>query len=310
MKSARQMLDEGLLRRADAYTVKLEDLHEEPGFNLRDEDAVDEDGVTFEQSIDMLADYIEAGGTYPPLEVRPRDEGGMFVVDGHRRRRALNKIVARNPDFGKDKNGELRIRVTIFQGNNADRIRRIMTSAAGRKLSTLEIAQGYKKLRNIGLSPQDIAAAMLKSVAHVNQLLTLADANVDVHQAIKAGDITATTARKIVAKHGENAGQVIAQEKEKAAAAGKKKVTEGTIAGKTKRKAANDNPWQAGDLLKAVRDLVDGMTEPQLQALAELADGRRQGNDITINGRALLHILAVAEVDFRTLPMFADQGAA
>ncbi|MCF1486934.1 hypothetical protein LZ838_06140 [Pseudomonas sp. AA27] len=55
-KSFKQMIKDGDVRRADAMKVKLEDLHEEPGFNLRTE------GDALEASIDTLAEFIAGGG--------------------------------------------------------------------------------------------------------------------------------------------------------------------------------------------------------------------------------------------------------
>lgn len=49
-KSFKQMIKDGDLKRADAMKARLEDLHEEPGFNLRAE------GEDLEQSIADLAD--------------------------------------------------------------------------------------------------------------------------------------------------------------------------------------------------------------------------------------------------------------
>ncbi|WP_437120462.1 hypothetical protein [Pseudomonas aeruginosa] len=64
-KSFKQMIKDGDLKRADAMKARLEDLHEEPGFNLRAE------GEDLEQSIADLADYLHQGGIVPALEVRP-----------------------------------------------------------------------------------------------------------------------------------------------------------------------------------------------------------------------------------------------
>ncbi|MDS9748111.1 hypothetical protein [Pseudomonas aeruginosa] len=75
-KSFKQMIKDGDLKRADAMKARLEDLHEEPGFNLRAE------GEDLEQSIADLADYLHQGGIVPALEVRPREEGGSGLSTG------------------------------------------------------------------------------------------------------------------------------------------------------------------------------------------------------------------------------------
>lgn len=129
-KSFKQMIKDGDLKRADAMKARLEDLHEEPGFNLRAE------GEDLEQSIADLADYLHQGGIVPALEVRPREEGGMWVVDGHRRRRAYLKLDAEGR-LPRDPNGEFWVPIVAFAGNDAERVLRVITSQEGRKLSLL-----------------------------------------------------------------------------------------------------------------------------------------------------------------------------
>jgi ParB-like chromosome segregation protein Spo0J len=220
--SFKQMIKDGTAKRADAMKFRIEDIHEEPGFNLREE------GEDLEASIDALAEYIAQGGIVPPLEVRPRIGGGVFLVDGHRRRRAYLKVA----DQLRDGSGELYINVVPFSGNDADRVARIITSAEGRALSQLEVAKGYKRLAAFNWSPQEIAAKVGKTRQHVDQLLILASANSDVQALVKEGTVSATTAIDAVRKHGEGAGEVLATEVGKAQAAGKRKATAATIKGK------------------------------------------------------------------------------
>lgn len=240
MKSFKQMVQAGEIKRADAMKVRLDDIHEEPGFNLRTE------GEDLQASIESLADYILTGGMYPALEVRPRADGGVFVVDGHRRRRSLR--------LARDRGAPIEwVNVVAFTGNDADRVARIMTSAEGRALSPLEIAQGYKRLQGFGLGVEEIAAKVGKTRQHVDQLLILANANSDVQRLVATGGVSAALAVKVARDHGEDAGEVLQQELTKAKAAGKKKVTAGTM-----------KPWtpsgpDALALMEAVEDLFDNM---------------------------------------------------
>lgn len=218
-KSFKQMIQAGEVKRADAMKIRLDDIHEEPGFNLRIE------GEELAASIEALADYIAAGGIFPALEVRPRAGGGVFVVDGHRRRRAL--LLAR------DRGAPVEwVNVVAFVGNDADRVARIITSAEGRALSPLEVALGYKRLAGLGLTADEIATRVGKTRQHVDQLLILANANTDVQRMVAAGGVSAAVAVKVAREHGEAAGQVLQQELDKAKAAGKGKVTDGTMKGK------------------------------------------------------------------------------
>ncbi|UTM01731.1 hypothetical protein MID00_19970 [Alcaligenes sp. NLF5-7] len=229
MSTFKRMIGDKTIKRADAMKIRLEDIHEEPGFNLRDETAVDADGISFEESIQALAEYIEAGGTYPALEVRPREEGGVWVVDGNRRRRALLLLDAagklpRTParDGGQP---EAWISIVPFEGSDAERTLRILTSVENRRLGALEVARGYRRLANFGWTTTQIAQGVHKSRTHVEQMLMLANSNSDVQRAINSGQLSASAAVGLVRQHGEQAGQVIEQAAERAQDEGKTKVT-------------------------------------------------------------------------------------
>ncbi|KEY88725.1 ParB N-terminal domain-containing protein [Pseudomonas capeferrum] len=229
-KSFKQMIKDGEVRRADAMKVQLEDLHEEPGFNLRTE------GDALESSIDLLAEFIAGGGQIPPLEVRPRAEGGVWVVDGHRRRRALLKLdnagrLPRTPSKANPAILEAWIPVNSFEGSDADRVARIITSQENEKLSPLELAEGYKRLKAFGWTPEQIAKKVGKTRQHVEQVLTVGNANTDVQNLVAAGHVSATTAAQVVREHGDGAGQVLGAELEKAQASGKKRITAGSMKG-------------------------------------------------------------------------------
>ncbi|MDR3016752.1 ParB/Srx family N-terminal domain-containing protein [Delftia acidovorans] len=85
----RKMRGTGVVKRADGVQASYESIHIEPGFNLR------QDGAELEESIDALTEHIMGGGRYPPLEVRVREDGGLRVVDGHRRHAAIGRAISR-----------------------------------------------------------------------------------------------------------------------------------------------------------------------------------------------------------------------
>jgi len=227
--SIRKMLASKEAKRAHAVQVLCESIHIEPDFNLRLADDA------LEESIEALTLHILSGGTFPPLEVRIRDAGGVWIVDGHRRYAAIGRALARGADLHDPKDGKVHIHVVIFEGNDADRTARIITSAAGKPLMPMEIAEGYKRLRAFGWTPSHIATKVGKTSEHVLQLLALGDANSDVRQMVSTGKVSATLAAKTARKHGEQAGAVLEQQFESAAAQGKTRVTPATVAGpKTK----------------------------------------------------------------------------
>ena len=267
MKSFKDGIKAGEVKRADAMKVRIEDIHEEPGFNLRREN---ED---LEASIDALADYIAQGGIVPPLEVRPREDGGCWVVDGHRRRRAYLRAETRGATI-RDADGNLWVSIVAFTGNDADRVARIITSAESRGLTQLEIAEGYKRLIAFNWTPEKIAQKVGKTRQHVDQLLILANADSSIQDMVDAGNVSATTAIDVVRKHGSKAGGVLADAVDSAKASGKKRATAGAVKGKP-----------------LPRRLVDEV-EPLLYRIADKATS---AGTITLEGdeaAALLEVIA------------------
>lgn len=255
-KSFKQMIKDGEVRRADAMKVQLEDLHEEPGFNLRIE------GEALEGSIDALAEFIATGGQIPPLEVRPRAEGGVWIVDGHRRRRAMIKLdnagrLPRTPNKNNPSIHEAWVPVIAFEGSDADRVARIISSQENEKLSPLELAEGYKRLRAFGWAPEQIAKKVGKTRQHVEQVLTVGNANTDVQNLVAAGHVSATTAAQVVREHGDGAGKVLGAELEKAQASGRKKVTAGSMKGPSIPKPRLEAVHAASCKLIASLDQID-----------------------------------------------------
>lgn len=255
-KSFKQMIKDGEVRRADAMKVQLEDLHEEPGFNLRTE------GEALEASISSLAEFVAAGGQIPPLEVRPRAEGGVWLVDGHRRRRALLKLDAegrlpRTPNKERPEVLEAWVPVIAFEGSDADRVARIITSQENEKLSPLELAEGYKRLRAFGWSVEQIAVKVGKTRQHVEQVLTVGNANTDVQNLVAAGHVSATTAAQVVREHGDGAGKVLGAELVRAQAIGKKRVTVGSMNGPSIPKPRLEAVHTASRNLIASLDSID-----------------------------------------------------
>ena len=116
-----------------------------------------------------------------------------------------------------------------FKGSDADRVELMLRSGEGLKFTPLEVAKGYLRLQRMGLSTADIAKRVGKTANHINQYLNLATANVDVQQMVERGEVAANVAIETVQKHGENAGKVLEQAKEKAAKQGKTKVTASVV---------------------------------------------------------------------------------
>lgn len=222
--SFKQMIKGGVIkRRDDGMYIRLEDIHIQEGFNKR------EDDERTQTADDELYQFILNGGTVPALEVRPRDDGGVWVVEGHRRTRAYCRV----RDAGKPIEW---IAITPFNGNDVERIARIMNSNNQLPLTAYEQSRGVKELAAYNLTPDEIAKLVNKSRTTVDKLLALSNANHDVQTLVKHGAVAVDAAVERVKEHGESAGKILANDVEQAKAAGKKKVTKSFI---TKQFSAN-----------------------------------------------------------------------
>lgn len=217
--SFKLMSRDGTIKRTDTgMFINLNDIHVREGFNKRD----DNDERT-RQADDDLFNYLMNGGSVPPLEVIARDEGGVWVVEGHRRRRCY----ARCAEAGKPVD---RIHIMPFNGSDVQRLARIMTSNNQLPLSDMEQAAVIQELHNaFNQTTSEIAKLVNKSVPTVEKLLLLSTANHDVQREVKSGAVSVDVAVGRVKEYGEKAGDVLQQDKAAAAAQGKKKVTRSVI---------------------------------------------------------------------------------
>lgn len=274
MTSFKQMIQAGDIKRKDIFRVNPQDIHAQQGFNARRETPA------LKASIDALADFIIGGGKIPPLEVQPRDEGGVWLTDGHRRHRAILQAIECGAVIEW-------VDAVPFDGDERQRAVRIHTSQNGEPLAVLDAALHYAHLATeFGMSADDIAKEVGKSRQHVDQGLILASAPDAIHHAIDAGKISPAEAVKMVREHGDKAAEVLDRELEGAAAVGKKKVTAGTIKGKALP------PKVIGPLVEAADKLVEGLTEREHSELVSLRNGSTATNGtIMVHGAALLALL-------------------
>ena len=198
-----------------SFAVAPHLLEIEEGFNAR---PLNPDHVA-EMSLAM-----RNGATFPPLEVRV-DDGRIIIVDGHHRHAAALKAIAEGYEIKA-------LDCRHFRGNDADRVAHMLNSASGLALTPLQLGIQYRKLIGFGWTDKQIADRRGKSVQHVKDMIQLAEANSDVHQAINAGQITGTAALKMVKQHGSKAGEVIRAGVEQAQAEGKTKVKPKALAGR------------------------------------------------------------------------------
>ena len=222
--SFKSMIKEGMIKRSDSgMFMRLGDIHVREGFNTRvsaDQLSGDlREEVQAEE--DSLLSFIVNGGQVPALEVTARDDGGVYIVEGHRRHRAYSRaIAAGNPIEW--------ISIVPFKGNDVEATARILNSNSQLKLTTYEQSLVVKKLSAFNLSPVEIAKLVNMSRSKVDQLLAFTQANHEVQALVRDGDVALHVAVDKVKKHGEAAAEELKKDVEKAHAAGKKRVTSST----------------------------------------------------------------------------------
>jgi ParB family chromosome partitioning protein len=192
------------------------------GFNVR-EDMGD---------IEALLNSILAVGLQVPLrgqKVRGQDK--FELVEGHRRLKAIMLGIERGHDFQF-------VELMPFTGNEEDRVFTMLITGTGQKtLNEMEQAIGVKRLITYGYSIEEIGIKILKSVSHVNNLISMTNLPKLVQSKVSEGVISGTTALKIARKEKDVSKQIeiinkgISASTNKSVAGMFKKVTDKDIVG-------------------------------------------------------------------------------
>lgn len=215
--SFNKMIDEKVIKRGKtSLLIRLDDIHIKEGFNRR------VDNERYREANERLYLYMLTGGKIPNLEVVPRDEGGVWVVEGHRRTLTYHRL---RDEAGKPVEW---IKIEPFEGNDVDRIARIRTSNEQLPLTDYEEALLVRDLQNLNLTADKIAEVLHIPRYKVDNALVLLSANYDVHQLVEEGTVDIPLAVERVKKHGEKAGELLKDDVAKAQKKGKPKATKST----------------------------------------------------------------------------------
>lgn len=208
----RSLATDKIVKKVDGFRAHIKDIHIVDGFNVR----IDDDELR--EHVASIAGSIASGQPIPAIEVWiDPDTGRMELVDGHCRYQAYEQYGEAFPEF------DGWVSVTKFEGTSAQRKARIVTSNNQLKLLPVELGRVYLSLRDEhGMSRQEIASEVGRSLAHIDQMILLASASPEVIAAVEAGEISATEAVKLARDHGDDAPAELERRKE---AAGGGKVT-------------------------------------------------------------------------------------
>ena len=160
--------------------------------------------------IDGLEKSIRANGILNPLRVKriagakPGDRRQFELIDGDRRLTAIEQAIKHGHEFadgvpviivdkGQD---EMTSLIQMFEANS------------GKVFLPLEEAAAYGRMREAGMTIQDICKNVSRKQVHVVATLALLIADDSVTEAVKDGSVNGTTAKKIaVAARGNKVKQ-------------------------------------------------------------------------------------------------------
>lgn len=274
-------------KRGDAIRAQLSKIKIVNGFNERDFKRED-----VRLHIASIVASLIAGEPIPSLVVWTNPEtGDIELVDGECRYWAYTDFAETYPD-----RFDGYVSVVPFQGTPAQRKAMVAKSNSQLPLDPIQRGRVYLSLRDDhGMTRQEIALDMNKSLAHIDQHILLASGCEEVHKAVERKEISATEATKLIRDHGVDAPAELERRKEVAKELGKDKVTAKVAAPK---KAAPSRPKVDmvvsaavvlvnklnGAMLMACEQVEDSLVPVSSHALADLIQAV---NDMRESGKAL-----------------------
>ncbi|HEI9849566.1 TPA: chromosome partitioning protein ParB [Serratia marcescens] len=211
--SFKQMIKSGMIkRRDDGMYIQLENIFIQDGFNSREDDEYTRAGN------EDTYQYMKNGGQVPAIEVVPRDEGGIWVREGHRRTLANRRLQSEGEPVDW-------IHITPCKGNDVDQQARVMSSDRGLKLRFFEEANNVKKMLAFNLTPLEISVKTSRSISHINKLLRFIEASHEVQALAKTEQISLDVIIDRLDSHGSKAAEALKGDVEKAKLIGKTRVT-------------------------------------------------------------------------------------
>lgn len=286
-----QLTEKKVIRRGDkGLIIKLQDIHIRPGFNARIP------GPRLEEEIRAKAQFTIDNGmkNMPQLKVEPREEGGVWLVDGHGRTESTHLAIAMGADL-RAKDGEVWMPITPFIGDAVARRLELLNSHTF-PLEQIEVMAQIKLLSDgeegcPPLTPAEIVKKTRFTRQYVDQMLKLAnDGDEEVHDMVRRGEVTADIASTVVRKLGDDAAVALKGELAKAQAQGKKKVTKGTMLGKPLPRAVVE------DITNHVKAVVESISPESRDILEQYRSEKITDGDtpVTMSVRELLALVMCA----------------
>jgi len=196
-------------------------LKSKPGLNSRDLEAPDN-----KEHVEALAQSIAAVGWKAGSVLTIFAEGDdVYVEDGNCRLAAVMLAISRGVEI---------IAIPCIPNtrgvNDVERVLAQTIHNSGKRLTPLEQGVAFKRALALGASVQDIAAKVGKSATYVSQMIDFQAAPQEVHNLVREGVVSATTAAQVVRREGAQGVAKLARAADEAKIAGKAKVTASDIA--------------------------------------------------------------------------------
>lgn len=195
------------------YQIDPLKIEEEDGFNLRYYD--DPKVVAHIES--FCASFLQERYV-PPMVVCALSDGRIMVIEGHCRRRGLRMAIAKGAHIPL-------VSVIPFRGNDIERVELMLRSAQGLKLEALDIARGYLRLQDMGISAAEIAVSQGKTAARVRQFLMLAQSDPQVQALVRSQQVSPDAAIEAVQEHGAHAVEILQRRLEEVKLSGRLRLT-------------------------------------------------------------------------------------
>jgi len=191
---------DGFKKRTDMFYVDPRSISVVDGWNPR---------TDFSGEDELMASIIE-NGVEVPLLVR-KINGGLELRDGERRLRATLRAIEEGHDIEA-----VPCQVERRGTNDIDGLVTALIRNDGKPLTAVEESDAYLRLTKWGLTPEQIAKRVGKSVSHIRNRIELAGASPEVRKAVSGKEITIGEAQNI-AKNPSIDGQSEALRRRKSA---------------------------------------------------------------------------------------------
>jgi len=179
-EASEEILEVNKTQRRDILYVDPRVLATEEGFNTR---------FDFGE-IDELKNSIIENGVRIPL--RGYKEGEIFILtDGHRRLMATMKAIEEGVDIA---------RVPFISEKKRsleERLLDILLSNDGKRLTSLELGETYRRLVTHGYSYAEIARKIGKTANHVSDMVKVAESSKELKGMIKEGNVSASLVSEV-----------------------------------------------------------------------------------------------------------------